>query len=248
MPGICFCKGCEGSDRRLLFVQGESFVFLLCATSLVSVFGQGQIRFETDLRPLVDAPVTRNARGPGPEFSAQLYLVDENGSVTNALTPTTTFRAAGTGIDAIADRYVNPVDVTVPNLPPGTTVHLIMRVWRTSAGTYENSGGCDNGQSAPFTITLGGGDLPPARVTGLLAFTIGNLGCFVPPVISAISVENGQIIITADYTTDLTQVLATTNFQTWTNLNVPGTLISYKRRTFAVSPGASYEYYRLEEP
>jgi hypothetical protein len=223
--------------------------FFVCAAPIASAFGQGQIRFETYLPSVVDANVTLpDVRGPGPEFSAQLYLADASGFVTNALAPATTFRAAGSGIDAIADRYVEPIDVTVPNFAPGSSVNLIMRVWRTSSGSYDNSGGCDKGQSAPFTITLGGGNLPPAPLTTLRAFTLGNLGCYVHPFISAISIKNGQVLITADDVTDQTQVLGTTNLQTWINLNLIGTPTSFRHRTFTISPGLSYENYRLEEP
>ncbi len=226
------------------------FVFFGLAVSLASIFGQGQIRFETDLRPQVDVPVFKGSGyGPGPAFSAQLYLLSEKGTVT-PLGPATTFRAAGSGIDAIADHYVKPVDVTVPNVPPGSSVTLMMRAWRTALGSYENSvDGCDGGQSLPFTITLGGGDLPPAPLSTLTSFGIGHLECsFGPPAITGISIKGGQIVISTGGTTEWTRLLASTNLQSWTDLNLVSTPISVYERTFTIPHPPSYQYYRLLEP
>jgi hypothetical protein len=150
--------------------------FLVCVASFGSAFGQGQIRFETRGASL-DAPVLWRGSGPGPNFTAQLYLLDQSGNPVTPLNPTTTFRAATAG-DPLASRYVNPVDVTVSNVPPGSTVSLIMRAWRTSLGSYKNAvSTCDFGQSAPFTITLGGDGVPPAPLRTLQAFTMGYLEC-----------------------------------------------------------------------
>jgi hypothetical protein len=231
----------------------KNLFFLLCASPLLSAFGQGEIRFETYLPALVDAPVTaidtRPLLGPGPAFSAQLFLTDAQGNVTNALTPATTFRDAGLGKDSILDRYVEPVNITVPNHPPGTSVFLVMRAWPTSLGSYEAAAGsCDRGQSIPFKITLGGGDLPPAPLITLQAFTMGGL-CYSRPMFTGITQTNGQVVITADRTTDNTRLLATTNLHAWINLNVTGLFISPHKRTFTVAASQlHHEYYRLEEP
>jgi hypothetical protein len=238
------------SSPIFLFKVNHLFFFVFAA-SLVSAFGQGQLRFETK-SAVLDAPVTLpGGRGPGPDFTAQLWLADPSGVAVTALSPTTTFRAAGAGTNAIANRYVNPVDVTVPNFPPGSRVILMMRVWRTSLGSFNDSAAsCDRGQSNPFIITLGGGDLPPAPLTTLYAFTLGYLSCFSRasvPVITAVSVENGQLVLTADSTTDQTRVQATTKFQTWTDLNVTGTLVGAPTRTFTVGLPVSNEYFRLDE-
>jgi len=222
-------------------------ILFLCGVSLVSVFGQGVIRFETDLGAEVDAPVFLPgfAGGPGPDFSAQLFILSE--SSLTPLSPATNFRFAGSGVDAVADRYVNPIDVTVPDHPPGSSVTLVMRVWRTSAGSYDHSDGCARGQSAPFTITLGGGDLPPAPLTGLFSFILGHLGCFPPPwaVIAAISIQNGQAIVTAIQTTENTRLQGTRDLHTWTNLASTTAVVAGATRTFTVDAPESYQYYRL---
>jgi hypothetical protein len=229
------------------------FLFLF-AVPLASAFGQGRIRFETDFRPLVDAPVTLPSlgviRGPGPQFSAQLFIA--SGTTLLPLSPATTFRAAGVGAEAIADRYVVPTEVTVTNLQPGSSATLVMRVWKTSLGSYENArlfAGCDIGESIPFTITLGGGDLPAAPLSGLQGFTLGNLGCYRQlPFITAISKEGTRVIITADRTTSNTLLQVSSNLQVWNDLLATITALSGTIRTFTIDANAPREYYRLVEP
>jgi len=134
----------------------------------VASYGQGQVVFSNITG--VNAPVTfsdDNTKGPGPNYTAQLFL-SQNGSFT-ALTPPSTFRAAGTGAAAIADRYWNNQIVDVP-VAPGTDATFIVRAWQTSAGGYDAA--TSKGQSAPFTVTVGGGTLPPPNLTTLAAFTV----------------------------------------------------------------------------
>ena len=137
-------------------------------------YGQGQLVFNTKVGTTVDAPVliagTQN--GPGPTFTAQLYL-SSGGSLT-ALTPATVFRAPQAGAGAIANRYVQPVDITVPGVASGANATLVMRAWETAK--YANADaaktGGELGESAPITIALGGGLLTPANLVGLQGFSI----------------------------------------------------------------------------
>jgi hypothetical protein len=143
-------------------------------------YGQGAIVFSTHTgsgATQVDAPATlgvENSRGLGPAYSAQLYLV--NATSLTPLFPITTFNAAGSGVLAIADRYVVPRDVTVPGVPSGANVTLRMVAWETSlGGTYEtvrDIGLGFSGQSPDLSVTLGGGLLPPANLVGLQGFVI----------------------------------------------------------------------------
>lgn len=138
-----------------------------------SSYGQGQLVFNTRITGAVDAPVTvaGTGAGPGPGYTAQLYL-SSGGSLT-ALTPATTFRPAGTGSAAIASQYVVPVDITVPGVDAGAQATLVMRAWQTSLGSADAAAAAGLlGQSAPVTITLGGGLNPPANLTGLQGFTV----------------------------------------------------------------------------
>src|SRR5688572_1936900 len=102
----------------------------------------------------VDAPVLLQGtlEGPGPAFSAQLYISD-GGSLT-PLTPATVFRERGVGAAAIASRYVVPVEVMVPSLPSGAPAILVMKAWNTSLGTFDDAvrAGYYYGQSSPFEI------------------------------------------------------------------------------------------------
>jgi hypothetical protein len=148
---------------------------LLIALAAVAItassYGQGQVVFANRVTGVFDAPVyvdgTQN--GPGADWSAQLYLQGADQSLT-ALTPATTFRPAGTGAAAIADRYWIPVTVDVPGVASGANATFVARAWLTSGGTYDTSTG--KGESAPFTVAVGGGTLPPANLTTLQGFTV----------------------------------------------------------------------------
>jgi hypothetical protein len=138
----------------------------------------GQVVFANRVGTTLDAPVTvmgsNPTIGPGPAASAQLYLANADGSVGAPLTPISTFRPAGTGAAVIADRYWLPQTVDVTGHAPGDSVTFIVRAWQTSAGSYDASG-ATRGQSAPFTVQIGGGTLPPANLVTLQAFTYGIL-------------------------------------------------------------------------
>jgi hypothetical protein len=100
-------------------------------------------------------------------------LVSANGSALTALQPLSSFRPAGVGPDAIADRYWFPQTVDVP-VEPGVTATFVVRAFPTSAGSYEAAQFLGlYGQSAPFTLAVGGGLLPPANLTTLQAFVVG---------------------------------------------------------------------------
>jgi hypothetical protein len=151
---------------------------LLIALAAVMItaatYGQGQVVFANRVTGVFDSPVTVQGSnplvGPGPAWSAQLYL--QNGTTLTPLTPVQTFRAAGTGAAAIADRYWNQTTVDVP-VAPGANATFVVRAWQTAAGSFDASKAAGNfGESAPFTVAVGGGTLPPANLTTLQAFTV----------------------------------------------------------------------------
>jgi len=150
--------------KKLLIALAAAFI-------AVASYGQGQVVFANKVGTTVDAPVTvlgsNPTVGPGDAWSAQLYL-SANGALT-ALTPATTFRKAGTGAAAIADRYWNTQTVDVP-VAPGSDASFVVRAWRTAQGTFDQA--TDKGVSDPFTVTVGGGTLPPSNLTSLKAFTV----------------------------------------------------------------------------
>jgi hypothetical protein len=146
----------------------------VCIT--VASYGQGQVVFANRVTGIFDAPVTvagSNPQvGPGPTWSAQLYLQGAGGALT-ALTPASTFRPAGTGSAAIADRYWINQTVDVPGVAAGASANFVVRAWQTSAGSFDAAKAAGNfGESTPFAVTVGGGTLPPANLTTLQAFTV----------------------------------------------------------------------------
>lgn len=152
-------------------------LILTVAAVMVSVaaFAQGQITFNNRVAGVVDARVTfadgANAgQGVGAGYTAQLFGGPDGTAVgaLTALNPSTTFRTSS----AAAQGYVNGVVVDVPGVAPGLKAAIIMRVF-DPAGTAI-------GDSAPISLTLGGGTLPPANLEGLQAFTVSGGGAIIP--------------------------------------------------------------------
>ena len=145
-------------------------LILTVAAVMVSVaaFAQGQVTFNNRVAGVVDARVTfadgaSAGQGVGAGYTAQLFG-GADANTLSALLPNTTFRTSS----AAAQGYVNGTVVDVPGIAPGNKATLVMRVF--------DSAGAGVGQSGPFTITLGGGTLPPANLEGLAAFTVSGTG------------------------------------------------------------------------
>lgn len=131
----------------------------------------GLVIFNNRISGVVDARVVlADGTGAGPGWKAQLYGGAE-GDPLLPLFPATTFRTTS----AQAMGYVNSVVVAVPGVLPGKKATLMMTVF--NGETFESS--ILSGRSAPITVLLGGGTLPPSNLIGLEGFSIaGN-----PPVI-----------------------------------------------------------------
>jgi len=138
---------------------------LLIALAAVLVtaasYAQGTINFNTRFSAAgVNAPVELNAAGgpgPGPSYSAALYLVGAGGSLTLIPTSVTTFRDGST--TAALAKYINPVVAEVPGVTAGP-ITVRMRAWETSGGSYENA--VNKGSSGDLVIaSLGGGPVAP---------------------------------------------------------------------------------------
>lgn len=136
-------------------------LILAVAAVMVSVaaFAQGTVTFNNRVTGVVDARViTADGAGVGAGYTAQLFGGPSGGALA-ALTPTTTFRTSS----AAALGYVNAVVVEVPGVAAATKATLQMKVFQ---------GASEVGASAPITITLGGGTLPPANLEGMQGFTV----------------------------------------------------------------------------
>jgi hypothetical protein len=132
----------------------------------VSAFGQGAVVFNNRVTGTVDAKVTLAGVGTpiqdgvpvaAAKWEAQLFGGPEGGALV-ALTPKTTFRTGN------AAGYVVPVDVTLGNVAAGAKASLQMKVASTD--------GLGSGASKVFSVTTGGGTLPPANLAGLEAFSV----------------------------------------------------------------------------
>lgn len=131
---------------------------LLIALAAVLVtaasYAQGTVNFVNRVSGGVDAPITFNGTGPGPNFSAALYM-----GGTMVPDSTTTFRS-GAGAAYLVSKVV-----TIPGVPGGSPATLQIRAWETAAGSYEAASTSTTfafGESADFTVTLAAPPNTPA--------------------------------------------------------------------------------------
>jgi len=151
-------------------------LLIALAAVLVTVasYGQGTVNFG-NLGGGVNAPVLlgTTGHGPGPDYVAQLFL--QQGNNYTALTPTSPFRAAGTGAQAVLDQYFTTVSgLTVPGVATGSPATFVVRAYKSSYGSFDAAKAAGEfGESAPVTTTgLGGGINLPPNLTGLTGFSI----------------------------------------------------------------------------
>ncbi|MBI2947758.1 MAG: VCBS repeat-containing protein [Verrucomicrobia bacterium] len=134
------------------------------SVSFKNFVADGTVWFNNHVLGEVEARVLLpNGMGVGAGWTAQLYGGPEGGRLV-PLHPVTTFRTAS----AATAGYVEPVQVSVPEVPPGAKATLVMTAYY--GDSFESAGLF--GQSKPITVTLGGGIYPPANLIALEGFTI----------------------------------------------------------------------------
>ena len=163
---------------RLAICQTRAMRLLLFSASLASMlwsaFGQGQVLFANRVDAAgLDAPFTisdgNGIHGFGSSgFSVQLFQQGTGGSLTPLLPISTFYSVApgATGVEALADRYWVPQVVEVPGVSPGGSATFVVRAWLTSLGSYDAAFNL-RAESSPFTVAVGGGNLPVANLSGL---------------------------------------------------------------------------------
>lgn len=160
----------------------------------------------------IDAPVWQHLDpiklGPGPEWSAQLFLTN-NGAVT-AIYPNSIFRPQGITTDFGRQRYFLPQTNAVAGVRPGQSATFLVRVWRSSFGGYEAASQFGFvRESLPVTVTAG--DLTnPAPLVGLQYFEAGpfelprpKLGLKAGGAFDFLVEGNGAALNTIELSTDL---------------------------------------------
>lgn len=159
---------------------------LVFALVSVASFGQGTVYFSTRFAAAgVNAPAELCwdpvGAGPGPSYSAALYLQGAGGSLALIPTSLTVFRDGSE--NPLLAKYVEPVIAEVPGVLPGQSAVLVARLWMTSEGSYETA--VHRMESMPFVIrSLGGNPNPPAD----LPSTFTGFLCIPEPGIAALGV------------------------------------------------------------
>ena len=135
-------------------------------------YGQnGQVNFSTKVGTEVDAPIkmpdgTAPGAVAGNPFTLQLLYI--NGTSTTPVIPTIGFRATPAGV---AQFYsVNGGSVDVPGTVSGQAVTL--RLVAFNGTSFGDATSTIKGQSADFSVTLGGGLATPPNLDGLVGFTM----------------------------------------------------------------------------
>jgi len=130
----------------------------------LNAHGQGHVYFNTIFGGQIDARVVLpDGTGAGEGWTAQVWI-DTPDAGLKPVYPTAKFKTSS----AAARGYVEPVDLSIPEVPIEEMATLVVRAfngknWLDSTQRYESNS---------FTIRLEGGRLPPARMIGLEFFTL----------------------------------------------------------------------------
>ncbi|HYG34937.1 MAG TPA: immunoglobulin domain-containing protein, partial [Clostridia bacterium] len=136
-----------------------------------AINGGGRVSFSNRFPGRLDAPVL-DLDGFTPLNNSN-YLVQLYGGLSLEL-----LRPAGEPIrfrSGVVGGYFQGLTVTLPTVPPESNAVIQVRVWDATKGTtYEEARafGGTFGKSELFTVTAGGGFLPPAILTGLKSFRV----------------------------------------------------------------------------
>lgn len=163
-----------------LIERGEAFFYRAAGPSPPGAVVGGTVYFSNYNPPSVNARMTfADGTGLGEGWTAELYVDGRQNSGLQfdwqPLTPATTFQTSS----AASRGYVHPIVVAVPGVPPGAQATLKMRMY--NGETFQTSTAV--GEMNPITVTLGGGILPPADLTGLMPNSF--LGHMPPRIIQA---------------------------------------------------------------
>lgn len=146
-------------------MKNPLLALLFYALLPLSTFAQGEVFFANRITGLIDARAS--LAGPGKpahdfadsSFNADLAVLSGGNwvSVPGSVTP---FRGLP---NTAVNGYITGFRISIPAFAPGTSVQLRMRGFKDV---------CWYGESAPVTVTLGGGAIPVPNLEGLQGFTI----------------------------------------------------------------------------
>jgi hypothetical protein len=147
---------------------------LLIWATAFSALGQGTVMMLNRVGSSVDAPVydtdgTTKLAGTG--FRAQLYAGSTEASL-KAVGDSVTFR---TGLAVGYFDSGSDSTRTIPGVAAGGKAYAQVRAWDATKGSsYEaaQSAGAKTGSSDVFSVTTGGGLVPPAQLVGLRTFKL----------------------------------------------------------------------------
>jgi hypothetical protein len=149
--------------------------------------------------------------------TAQLFLLTESGGVFIPLHPATKFRTDS----AATSFFVVPVDVVVPGFPAGSEVTLVLRAWLGSSYWASHSDSHPfRGESAPFTVTLGGTNsagqiFPIPTLAGMTSFSIGPLSPPPGSFFDSLSTTADSVAMTLFHNSSLWVLESSSDLQAW---------------------------------
>lgn len=148
-------------------------LFLLALIS-PSTFAQGEVFFANRITGSIDARVSLVGPGkPAHDFADSTYnaalAVFRNQTWETVPGSVVPFRGLpGTA----ANGYITGFNISIPGFAPGTAVLLRMRGFLGPSFEEALASCATAGESAPVTVTLGGGIIPVPNMDGLSPFSI----------------------------------------------------------------------------
>lgn len=143
--------------------------FLLLTSFPPSSFAQGEVFFANRVPGSIDARASLIYMVPVPpgqplfadsRFNADLAVM-MNGNWVSVPGSVAPFRG---NAGAVANGYITGFGIAIPGFAPGTSVQLKMRGFQ---GPFADPAGFAYGETAPVTVTLGGGTIPVPNMDGL---------------------------------------------------------------------------------
>lgn len=137
--------------------------FAALAITLATSYGQGEVFFANRIAGSIDARAALTGAATGfadSTYNADLAVLSGGNwvAVPGSVTP---FRGLP---GSAANGYITGFGIAIPGFAPGTSVQLKMRGFQ---GATADPAGLAYGETAPVTVTLGGGTIPVPNMDGL---------------------------------------------------------------------------------
>jgi len=167
-------------------------ILAVAATSIAGGFSQG-LTFMSNyvgVPNFVPIPLDGSSSGLyGPTYEAALFVAGTQGAGVTPLA-TVAFTAQGLGGDGYFDG--GNLQVAIPGVASGSVASLVVVAW--DAATMGTAPGGVYGESLPFDVTLGGGNVAPGNLGNMQSFDAMTIAVPEPSTIAMIALGLGAVV------------------------------------------------------